>query len=64
MGDQLRFDLTQFDSKAVNLDLKIKPTKAVEITVRPEATEITGTVEPTSGVGLLPNHGRGQKRDA
>src|SRR5258708_25256829 len=46
MGHKCSFDLSQLDAKPPNLYLIVKTTEILDISVRPEATEIASLVQP------------------
>ncbi len=50
MAVQGGFDLSQLDAEAAHLDLLVDPPQKLEIAVRPQAGQITGSVHPASGL--------------
>src|SRR5438132_9609232 len=44
------FDLPQFDAEAADLDLVIDPTQELQVATRSVAYQITGTIEPRTGL--------------
>ena len=44
-----RFDFTELDTEAANLDLKVDPSETLDVAIRPITRQVTGLVQPRAG---------------
>ncbi|MDJ0003708.1 hypothetical protein QM616_13380 [Rhodococcus fascians] len=51
LGEQRRFDLTQFDAQAAQLDLEVGTSDVFELAVAIPAHDVAGAVQPRTTIG-------------